>query len=120
MPDILKWSRASDKYILRMETEARLTEVIDNDNDNENIFITIDLHIYKIQDARYKYTDWNYKSWWYIHSLDGFRSPLAFLKPFKCRLPKHLVLVHNGPFNDAIEIIIGPLQALGIGGIIHC
>ena len=28
----------------------------DNDNDNENMFITIDLHIYKIQDARYKYT----------------------------------------------------------------
>ena len=25
----------------------------DNDNDNENMFITIDLHIYRIQDARY-------------------------------------------------------------------
>ena len=29
----------------------------DNDNDNENMFITIDLHIYKIQDARYQYTE---------------------------------------------------------------
>ena len=28
-----------------------------NDNDNENMFITIDLHIYKIQDARYQYTE---------------------------------------------------------------
>ena len=26
-------------------------------NDNENMFITIDLHIYKIQDARYQYTE---------------------------------------------------------------
>ena len=26
-------------------------------NDNENMFITIDLHVYKIQDARYKYTE---------------------------------------------------------------
>ena len=31
--------------------------VYDNDNDNENMFITIDLHVYKIQDARYKYTE---------------------------------------------------------------
>ena len=29
----------------------------DNDNDNENMFVTIDLHIYRIQDARYKYTE---------------------------------------------------------------
>ena len=29
----------------------------DNDNDNENMFITIDLHIYKMQDARYQYTE---------------------------------------------------------------
>ena len=29
----------------------------DNDNDNENMFITIDLHIYRIQDARYQYTE---------------------------------------------------------------
>ena len=29
----------------------------DNDNDNENMFITIDVHIYKIQDARYQYTE---------------------------------------------------------------
>ena len=28
-----------------------------NDNDNENMFSTIDLHIYRIQDARYQYTD---------------------------------------------------------------
>ena len=31
---------------------------IDNDNDaNDNVFITIGLHIYKIQDARYKYAE---------------------------------------------------------------
>ena len=29
----------------------------DNDNDNGNMFITIDLHIYKIQDARYQYSE---------------------------------------------------------------
>ena len=29
----------------------------DNDNDNENMFITTDLHIYRIQDARYQYTE---------------------------------------------------------------
>ena len=29
----------------------------DNDNDNENMFNTIDLHIFKIQNARYKYTE---------------------------------------------------------------
>ena len=29
----------------------------DNDNDNEDIFITIDFHIYKTQDGRYKYTE---------------------------------------------------------------
>ena len=29
----------------------------DKDNDNEDMFITIDLHIYKIQNARYKYTE---------------------------------------------------------------
>ena len=29
----------------------------DNDNDNENMFITIDLHIYRIQDARYQDTE---------------------------------------------------------------
>ena len=28
-----------------------------DDNDNENMFITIDLQIYKTQDARYKYTE---------------------------------------------------------------
>ena len=28
-----------------------------NDNDNENMFITIDLHIHRIQDARYQYTE---------------------------------------------------------------
>ena len=29
----------------------------DNDNDNENMFITIDLYMYRIQDARYQYTE---------------------------------------------------------------
>ena len=31
-------------------------DIYDNDN-NENMFIIMYLHIYKIQDARYKYTE---------------------------------------------------------------
>ena len=36
------------------------------DNDNDNMFITIDLHIYKMQDARYKYTEKEHQTFIYL------------------------------------------------------
>ena len=38
-------------------TEYDNANANDNANDNENMFSTIDLHVYKMQDARYKYTE---------------------------------------------------------------
>ena len=38
----------------------------DNDNDSENMFITIDLHLYKIQDARYKYTEKEHQTLFFL------------------------------------------------------
>ena len=38
----------------------------DSDNDNENMFITIDLHIYKVQDARYQYTEHKHQTLFFL------------------------------------------------------
>ena len=50
----------------------------DNDNDNGNIFISIDLHIYKIHDARYKYIEKEHQT-------------LVFGALFQCTYTLHLV-----------------------------
>ena len=39
---------------------------IDIDNDNEKMFITIDLHIYKIQDGIYQYTEKEHQTWFFL------------------------------------------------------
>ena len=45
-----------------LPSKCRLLSMTMTKNDNENMFITIDLHIYKIQDARYKYTENKHKT----------------------------------------------------------
>ena len=37
-----------------------------NDNDNENMFITIDLHIYKIHNAKYEYTEKEHQTLFFL------------------------------------------------------
>ena len=43
-----------------------LVSDICNGSDNENVFITIDLHVNKIQDARYEYTEKEHQTLFFL------------------------------------------------------